>query len=85
MWEEQPEYQKAQAKMIGVGVVLVFLLGIVYCVFERDWHLLRQVLAFAGAFLFCMGLLSGTAWLLVRIFARRRSHRCPSRGKDGAL
>ena len=75
MWEEQPEYQKAQAKMMGVGVVLAFLAGVVFCVSRREWHLLRQVLLMGGAFAFCMGLLSGTAWLLVRIFARRRSHK----------
>jgi len=82
MWEEQPEYQRAQAKMIGVGVVLVFLAGIVYCVCEGDWHLLGQILLFGGALVFCMGLLSGTAWLLVRIFSRRRAHRRPSREKE---
>ena len=72
MWEEHPEYQKAQAKMIGIGLVLLLVAGIVYCISERDWDTMRQVLLFAGAIVFCLALLSGTAWLLVRIFTRRR-------------
>ena len=72
MWEEHPEYQKAQAKMIGVGLVLLFIAGVVYSISERDWHLLRQVLLFAAAFVFCIGLMSGTAWLVVKILTRRR-------------
>lgn len=72
MWEEQPEYQKAQAKLIGVALVLLFIYGVVYCVSERDWDPLRQVLLFAGALVIAFGLLSGTAWLLVKIFTRGR-------------
>ena len=70
MWEEQPEYQKAQAKLIGVALVLLFIYGVVYCISERDWDLLKQILLFAGALVIAFGLLSGTAWLLVKIFAR---------------
>ena len=71
MWEEHPEYQKLQAKMIGLGLVLLLVAGVAYCISERDWDSLRQVLLFAGAIVFCLALLSGTAWLLVRIFTRR--------------
>jgi hypothetical protein len=73
MWEEHPEYQKAQAAAIGVGLILLLASGVVYCVSERDWHLLAQVLLFAGALVFCLALLSLTARLLVRLFTRRRN------------
>ncbi|MBP9900150.1 MAG: hypothetical protein V9H26_18935 [Verrucomicrobiota bacterium] len=72
MWEEQPEYQKSQAKLIGVVLGLLFIYGVVYCISERDWDLLGQVLLFAGALVVAIGLLSGTAWLLVKIFTRGR-------------
>ncbi len=72
MWEEQPKYQKAQAKLIGVVLVLLFIYGVVCCISERNWDLLRQVLLYAGALVVASGLLSGTAWLLVRILTRGR-------------
>ena len=55
---------------LAAGVVLL-IAGIVYCISEREWQLLRQVLLFAGAFVFCVALLSGTAWMTVRIITRR--------------
>src|ERR1043165_1422142 len=70
MWEEHPAYQKAQAKMIGIGVVLLFICGVVYAVSTRDRELLRTVCLIAGALIFALTLLSGTAWLLVRLFTR---------------
>jgi hypothetical protein len=73
MWEENPEYQKAQAKMIGIGLVLLFVAGVVFCVLERDWHLLGELFKFAGALVFCMGLLYGAARLLVRILGQSAS------------
>jgi hypothetical protein len=76
MWEEHPEYQKAQAKLIGIGLAVLLVAGIAYCISEHDWDSLRQVLLFAGAIVFSLALLSGTAWLVVRIFTRR--HRSSS-------
>lgn len=72
MWEEHPEYQKAQAKLVGVLLVLLFIYGIYFCISERDWDSLRQVLLYAGALVLAAGLLSGSAWLLVRILTRVR-------------
>lgn len=72
MWEEHPEYQKAQAKVIGIGVVLLFVAGIAYCISRRDWDSLRVVLILAGAIIVSLALLSGTTWLTVRILTRRR-------------
>jgi hypothetical protein len=70
MWEEEPWYQKQQMKTIGVLIVVFFAVYVLYAVSERDWHLLRQTLLFGAALLIAMGTLSGTAWLLVKIFTR---------------
>lgn len=82
MWEEHPEYQKAQAKMIGIGAVLLFIFGVVYAVSERDWDLLRTVCLFAAALIFSLALLSGTAWLVVRVLTRQRNTHLPSNEND---
>ncbi len=75
MWEEHPSYQKQQAVMIG----LLVLGCIIWCagsaIANHDWQLLRQVLLFTGALPLALGLLSGTVWLLVRIFTRVRRSR----------
>jgi hypothetical protein len=73
MWEEQPAYQKAQAAAIGVGLLVLLVAEVTFCVLDRDWHLLAQVLLLAGALVFCLALLSLTARLLVRLFTRRRN------------
>lgn len=75
MWEEHPAYQKAQAAGIGIGLVLLLLAGVVYCVSERDWRLLAQVLLIAGSGVFCLALLSFAARLLVMGFSRRKEKR----------
>jgi len=49
MWEEHPAYQKAQAKVIGLLVVLLFIASVIYCVSNRDWDLLRFVLYAGGS------------------------------------
>ena len=72
MWEEHPEYQKAQAKMLGIGLALLFVSVVAYSISGRDWHLLWQVLSAAGALLLSGALLSGAAWLIVRLFTRKR-------------
>jgi len=75
MWEEHPSYQKAQAAASGVGLVLLLLAGVVYCVSERNWSLLGQVLLLAGSLVFSLALLSLTARLLVRVLTRRRNEK----------
>lgn len=75
MWEEHPSYQKAQATAIGVGLVLLLFAGIVYCVSERNWSLLGQVLLLAGGLVFSLALLSLTARLVVRVFTRKRNEK----------
>jgi hypothetical protein len=73
MWEEHPEYQKAQAKMIGIGLALLFLVEAGFCISQHDWDSLRQVCLIAGAILLSLVLLSGAGRLLVRIFVRKRN------------
>lgn len=75
MWEEHPAYQKAQAAAIGIGLILLFIAGVVYCVSERDWHSLSLVLLFAGGLVFCLALLSLAARLVVRVLTRKRNER----------
>jgi hypothetical protein len=67
MWEEHPEYQKYQARMIGVLLVLLVVGFAGYAVDERDWDLLKQVFLFTAAFLVAAVLLVGFAWVLMRI------------------
>lgn len=58
--------------MIGIGVLLLFVFGVGYAVSKHDWESLRTVCLFAGALIFALALLSGTAWLVVKVFTRRR-------------
>lgn len=72
MWEEHPAYQKAQAGAIGISLILLFIAGVVYCVSERDWHSLSQVLRYAGGLVVCLVLLSLTARLVIKVLTRKR-------------
>ena len=72
MWEEHPAYQKAQARMIGLLVAMLFVCSAIYCVSKRDWDLLRLVL-YAGAGLFAaLALLPVAAWLIIKVLRRLR-------------
>jgi hypothetical protein len=71
MWEEHPEYQKQQARTIGVLLVLLVVGYAGWAVAEHDWDLLRQVLLFAGAFIIALALVFGFVWTLVKIFTRK--------------
>jgi flagellar biogenesis protein FliO len=72
MWEEHPEYQKAQARMVGLLVALLFIGSAIYCVSIRDWDLLMLVL-YAGVGLFvALALLPLAAWLIIKVLRRLR-------------
>ena len=73
MWEEHPEYQKAQARLIGFLLLLLLIVCVVSFIVARDWDSLKQVLLFAGAFVFVLCLFSGGAWILVKIFTRKHA------------
>jgi len=75
MWEEHPAYQKQQAKIIGVLAFIIFFLYTGYAISERDWHVLGQTLLFAAALIASVGLLSGSAWLVVKVLLRDREDR----------
>ncbi len=72
MWEEHPEYQKAQAKMVGLLVLAVFIGAIIYCVSNRDWDLLRLVLYAGAGLAVALSILPLAAWLVVKVVTRRR-------------
>jgi hypothetical protein len=82
MWEEHPWYQQQQARIIGFFVVALILLYAGSAVTHRDWHLLGQVLLLAAALAIAIGLLSGTAWLLVKVLTRRPKGEASTRQKD---
>ena len=71
MWEEHPEYQKSQMRLIGIGAALLVVSYIIFAVSNHDWDLLRQILLFVGAFVLVIGLFSGGAWLLVRLLTKK--------------
>ena len=37
LWEEDPEYKKAQARMLGVLMVLLFVTGLSTAWIKQDW------------------------------------------------
>jgi uncharacterized membrane protein YbaN (DUF454 family) len=80
MWEEHPEYQKQQALTIGLIILALLVLYAGYAFRKRNWELLGQVLMIAAAMIVAIGLLSGTVWLLVKIFTRRK----PEPRQDGS-
>jgi hypothetical protein len=73
MWEEHPEYQKFQARMVGIIVLTLFVLYAGFAIVNRDWDLLKNTLLLAGALVAVLGMLSGMAWLVVKIFTRGRT------------
>jgi formate hydrogenlyase subunit 3/multisubunit Na+/H+ antiporter MnhD subunit len=73
MWEEHPQYQKSQMRLIGIVVALLIAIYVVSAVSNHDWNLLGQILLFVGAFAVAFGLLFVFVWLLVKIFTRRQA------------
>ena len=73
MWEEHPEYQKAQARMIGLLVLMVFLCSLIYYVSKRDWDLFRQVLYAGVGLLVALAIFPFAAWVFVKVVGRRRN------------
>jgi NAD/NADP transhydrogenase beta subunit len=73
MWEEHPEYQKEQARAIGLIVLALFVLYTGWAVIHRDWDLLKTTLMIGGSLIAALGILSGSAWILVKILTRARS------------
>lgn len=71
MWEEHPEYQKQQMLLIAIFLAALFVIGAGDAIAQHDWAFLRFILLIAGALLISLALLSGTAWLIVRMVTRR--------------
>jgi hypothetical protein len=72
MWEDDPQYQNAQAKMIGIGLVLLFIASVTHCFFERDWHFLGQVLLFTTGFALFPVSLVGVVRIVARLLSSPR-------------
>jgi hypothetical protein len=83
-WEEHPEYQKFQAKIIGILVLLGFALYIGYSIKECDWDLLENTIKFGGAFVLVLAAFPMCAWLIVLLIkkARRTSGSSPKHKND---
>ena len=73
MWEEHPEYQKRQARLVGWLLLLLFIVYVASSIMARDWDLLEQILLFTGTFLGALGLLVGCVWMLVKFFTRKQT------------
>lgn len=73
MWEEEPWYQKQQAKKIGLTVLGLFALYLGWAVVHRDWDLLKGTLVAGGCLIAALGLLVGLVWVLVKVFTRSSS------------
>jgi len=72
MWEEHPAYQKAQAKMIGLLVAVLFLGSAIYCILGRDWDLLRLVICAGIGLVTALPFLPLSAWLIIKVLKRVR-------------
>jgi len=72
MWEEHPAYQKAQAKIIGLLVLVLFIGSIIYCVSNRQWDGLRLVLYAGAGLVVALTILPLAAWVVVKAVIRRR-------------
>lgn len=73
MWEEHPEYQKHQAKMLGVLILLVWVLYVGHSIEEHDWDLLKSIIAFTGAFAAVVAAFPIGAWLIVKLIKKMGS------------
>jgi len=71
MWEEHPDYQKAQMRIIGLLLAGLLGFGVLFAVGERDWDLLEQILLITGALLMAIGLVLGFGWALIKILTRK--------------
>ena len=70
MWEEHPEYQKAQARMIGLLVLLVFVGSAIYGISKHDWDILWLVLCAGIGLILAVAVLSLGVRLLVKALSR---------------
>ncbi len=70
MWEEHPEYQKAQARMIGLLVLAVFIGSALYGVAKHNWEILRLVLYAGVGLILAVAVLSLGGRLVVKALSR---------------
>jgi hypothetical protein len=65
MWEEHPEYQRAQAKTLGVLLVILSVTLFVQRFAEGGWQRATGILVFFLCFVTAFALLPFVAWLLI--------------------
>ena len=73
MWEEHPAYQKLQAAMVGLLVLVLFIGGVLYCTSTGDWDSLRLVIYAAAGLVVALAIFPLAAWVIVKAVARRRA------------
>ncbi|MEJ0089488.1 MAG: hypothetical protein WDM80_07060 [Limisphaerales bacterium] len=84
MWEEHPEYQKQQARLVGWIVAGVVVLYLGYAAVHHDWDMFRGVCLVFGGVILVLSLVVGMVWLLVRILTRRHANATKSKDDHAA-
>lgn len=74
MWEEHPDYQKAQMRFIGIMVAVGIGVCLGWAVFQRDWELFRGISLVVGGVVLALLILVGLVRLVVRILSRRHGY-----------
>ncbi len=84
MWEEEPEYQRAQARIIGL-LVVGLLVGIAaYSLFQHDWALLQVVLMAAVGLGVALFLVPVVLRLVLKVLGRLWAAWSKRRSNDDA-
>jgi hypothetical protein len=73
MWEEHPEYQKSQMRLIGWIVASVIVLYLAWAAVHRDWEMFRGICLVVGGVILVLSLVVGCVWLLIKILTRRHT------------
>ena len=73
VWEEDPEYQKAQAKTVGVLVGFVFVAAFLNRLTLEGWLGAMWVFGYFLTFLVALALLPLTAWMVICAVKRLRT------------
>ena len=71
MWEEHPEHQKWQARMIGLLSLFCFVVYTLHFISGHDWDSLETSLLVVGGIIIGMGMFVGFVRALVKIFATK--------------
>jgi len=70
MWEEHPEYQKSQMRLIGWIVAAVIVYFLIWAAVQREWDIFFDICLVVGGVALVLSLLVGLVWLVVKILTR---------------